>query len=210
MRSYIIGIDLIRQPTRITLFGLGAAMLACGAALRGEWEVALALLVVSGVADLFDGWVARRTALTDDERRFGVQIDTVTDMAAFGVTPAIIVISVAADWILLAAAVTYAVCAAHRLAFFNLKTATISTGAITTYWGLPVTYAALVFPVAFIPIAELQGTAYAVAVTLLTLALAASFVLRIRIPKPTGLWYPSFAMLAVAVAGYWLAKGFIT
>lgn len=208
MESRILGIDYMHSATRITLLGLGSAILGCAAAVRGEFELALVCIVASGLCDLFDGWLARRTARTDDEQHFGVQIDTVTDMAAFGVAPAVLVLSVEPSWVAAAAAIIYAICAALRLAYFNVTVGATPTNT-TGYLGLPVTYAALVFPVAFIPIARLDGLAHSGTVTVLTLGMALLFVLRVRVPKPGGRWYPFFAGLAIAVSGYWIAQRFV-
>ncbi|MCH7715940.1 MAG: CDP-alcohol phosphatidyltransferase family protein [Gemmatimonadetes bacterium] len=208
MESRIIGIGFVRSATRITLLGLGSAILGCAAAVRGEFELAIVFLAASGLCDLFDGWVARRAARTDDEQHFGVQIDTVTDMAAFGVAPAVLVLSVEPSWVAAAAAIIYVICAALRLAYFNMTVGT-TPGDTTGYLGLPVTYAALVFPLAFIPIARLDGLAHSGTITVLTLGMALLFVLRVRVPKPRGRWYPFFAILAIAVSGYWIAQRWV-
>ncbi|MBA2320159.1 MAG: CDP-alcohol phosphatidyltransferase family protein [Deltaproteobacteria bacterium] len=80
------------------------------------------LVIFSGVFDLLDGRVAR---LTNRYTEFGVQLDTIADVVGFGVAPALL----AYTWKLhelgavgAAASFAYVVCAAFRLARFNVTT----------------------------------------------------------------------------------------
>ena len=51
-------------------------------------------LLICGICDLFDGKVARtKKNRTEMERNFGIQIDSLSDMVAFGVLPACIGVS---------------------------------------------------------------------------------------------------------------------
>lgn len=129
--------------TGVTLLGLGFAVAAASLAVSGRDAEAFALLVAAGLADLFDGWVARRTGHAGSA--LGVQLDSVVDMASFGVVPLVLVfavgdaspgaLEVAIGWI-------YAACAALRLARFNTEAGSRPEPA-RRYRGLPVTYAAL-------------------------------------------------------------------
>jgi CDP-diacylglycerol--serine O-phosphatidyltransferase len=80
------------------------------------------LVIFSGIFDLLDGRVAR---LTNRYSEFGVQLDTIADVVGFGVAPALL----AWTWKLhelgaigAAASFAYVVCAAFRLARFNVNT----------------------------------------------------------------------------------------
>ena len=47
-------------------------------------------LAISGICDLFDGTVARtKKNRTDDEKNFGIQLDSLCDVICFGVFPAV-------------------------------------------------------------------------------------------------------------------------
>ncbi len=52
----------------ITLLGLTAAVLGGACSMRGRLAWAAALLVVSGLCDLFDGFVARKLTRTDVDK----------------------------------------------------------------------------------------------------------------------------------------------
>ncbi len=89
------------------------------AAMSGSLENAAIAIVVAGFLDSLDGRVARMTNTTSE---FGVQYDSLSDMVAFGVAPAILMFSFALSslgkvgW---AVAFMYMACAALRLARFN-------------------------------------------------------------------------------------------
>ena len=55
-------------------------------------DLALLCLIVSGVCDVFDGKVAStKKDRSRSEKRFGIQIDSLSDLVCFGVLPAVIV-----------------------------------------------------------------------------------------------------------------------
>lgn len=194
---------MYNAPAFVTLLGLCLAVAVCGLALAGRLELALVCLVLAGLCDLFDGVVARRRPLDERARAFGVQLDSIVDMASFGVAPAVLGLSAGLSgplgW---GVAMVYACAAAQRLAHFN--TAGLErTGGAAFYTGLPVTYAALIFPIAFAARAPL-GDAFPPCIGAAYLAVAAAFVARIPIRKPSGLAYAAFPGLALLLTGYWL------
>ena len=83
------------------------------------------------------------------ERRFGIQIDSLSDLICFGTLPAVIVymLSGRSDLCFYISGL-YLLCALIRLAWFNVEEERqdISDEARDTYYGLPVTTAALIIP----------------------------------------------------------------
>jgi CDP-diacylglycerol--serine O-phosphatidyltransferase len=80
------------------------------------------LVIFAGVFDLLDGRVAR---LTNRFTEFGVQLDTIADIVGFGVAPAMLAWTWKLHELGLAGAVAtfwYVLCAAFRLARFNVNT----------------------------------------------------------------------------------------
>lgn len=106
-------------PNAITLaalcFGLTGVRLAIG----GDWERAIAAVVLAGVLDGIDGRIAR---LLKGSSRFGAELDSLSDLTAHGVAPALIVYLWSLQylpglgWLI---ALAHAACAALRLARFN-------------------------------------------------------------------------------------------
>lgn len=102
--------------------GLTGVLFAIAAAQGGgvaEWKYAVGAIVVAGVLDGMDGRVAR---LLNGQSRFGAELDSLSDVIAFGVSPALITYLWAIGdirqwgWIF---ALGFVVCAALRLARFN-------------------------------------------------------------------------------------------
>lgn len=180
----------------VTILSVGLALSSCYFALTGALRTSVTLLILSGICDLFDGAIARKIKRTDIEKTFGAQLDTVADVVSFGVTPAVIVFSIAgAVWYTLAASVFYIICAVIRLAYFNT---TAVFDKLSHYNGLPVTYMALILPVVLLFKSGIAGVTALVVVGLL-------FILNIKIPKPRGVWYAFFPVIAaVLIALWWL------
>ncbi len=171
-------------------------------AAAGRPYAALFCLLASGICDMFDGKIARtRKQSTEEERRFGIQIDSLCDVICFGVLPAAIGVSlVPADnlpvklslWTLTG---LYILCALIRLAYFNVTEETrqsTETGRRTHYLGVPVTTSAVVFPMVF-AVAELLGSFGGFFAALapwlypaFMVITAVAFILPVRVKKPHG------------------------
>jgi CDP-diacylglycerol---serine O-phosphatidyltransferase len=107
-------------PNVITLLALCAGLTAIRLSVEGRLEWALAAIVFAAMLDGIDGRVAR---LLKGTSRFGAELDSLADFVNFGVAPALILYFwglhelKSAGWI---AALTFAICAALRLARFNV------------------------------------------------------------------------------------------
>jgi len=77
-------------PNLFTTAGLFSGFYAIVAAMKGDFEIAAIALFVAMIMDGLDGRVAR---LTGTQSAFGAQYDSLSDMACFGVTPALVVYS---------------------------------------------------------------------------------------------------------------------
>ena len=106
-------------PNLVTTGALFSGFYAIIAATTGPFEAACIAIVIAGFLDALDGRIARMTRTTSE---FGVQYDSMSDLIAFGVAPAILLFSWALSdlgkigWIV---AFLYVCCAAMRLARFN-------------------------------------------------------------------------------------------
>lgn len=152
--------------------------------ISGDIQGALICLMLSGVCDMFDGAIASTMERTKQEKRFGVQIDSLSDLVCFGVLPAAIVCAAAGQ----GRAVTflaglYLLCALIRLAWFNVdeeERQDRENGSRTVYCGLPVTTAALLLPA----LMELGGRRSAVLAQLLLPVMGAAFLTPFKLRKP--------------------------
>ena len=106
-------------PNAVTALALCSGLTAVRFAIGGDWQLALAAIIIAGVLDGLDGRIAR---MLKGESRFGAELDSLSDVIAFGVAPALVLFL----WSLVGVprygwvfALAYTVCAALRLARFN-------------------------------------------------------------------------------------------
>ena len=113
----------------MTALALCSGLFGIRFGIGGEWDKAVGAIVLAAILDGLDGRIAR---LLNGQSRFGAELDSLSDVTAFGVAPAIILYL----WVLQPLAelgrdferwnrygwlfpLAYAVCAALRLARFN-------------------------------------------------------------------------------------------
>jgi CDP-diacylglycerol---serine O-phosphatidyltransferase len=109
-------------PSGLTLANLFCGVFAIISASRGQFDFAGLLVVLGGVADALDGRVARATG---SGSRFGSELDSLVDVISFGLAPALIMYFAVLnrdgwEWLI---PFLYVVCAAIRLARFNVEQA---------------------------------------------------------------------------------------
>ena len=158
------------------------------AAMNGSPYSALLCLMVSGLLDAFDGRIARtKKNRTEQEKRFGIQIDSLNDVVCFGVLPGVIGASLGGgEWWLRASVLFYVLAALIRLAYFNVteeERQSATNEHRHYYLGVPVTAASFVMPLFWalpLRLGSAPAVIYAVGLTLL----AFLFIAPLRIPKP--------------------------
>ena len=111
------------------------------AALKGNYVHAAWAILIADIFDGLDGWVAR---LTHSTTRFGIELDSLSDLIAFGVAPAVMLYK----WALMpfgrvgwAAAFLFVACGALRLARYNVQMGSTESKAFT---GMPIPGAATI------------------------------------------------------------------
>jgi CDP-diacylglycerol---serine O-phosphatidyltransferase len=108
-------------PNAVTALALCTGLSGAWFAMQGRWENAVAAIVIAGVLDAIDGRIAR---ILKGESRFGAELDSLSDVIAFGATPALIIYM----WVMQdmprfgwTISVFFVLCAALRLARFNAQ-----------------------------------------------------------------------------------------
>lgn len=107
-------------PNAITVLAICAGLSGIRMAFENRFEMAVGLVLIAAFLDGIDGRVAR---LLKSQSKFGAQMDSLADIVNFGVAPALVLYAFMLDqarsagWI---AAMLYAICAALRLARFNV------------------------------------------------------------------------------------------
>ena len=171
----------------LTYMGMLAGFVGITCASSGNVRGALICLLIAGVCDMFDGKIASTMERTRQEKRFGVQIDSLSDLICFGVLPALIVYVYTDSRLRLIPCALYALCALIRLAWFNVdeeERQDRETGRRKFYLGLPVTSAALIFPV-LIGLGTKHHWPLHTLLPLVMLLTAAAFLTPFRLKKPS-------------------------
>lgn len=166
-------------PNLFTTGGLFAGFYAIVSAMSGHFEAAAIAIFVAFLMDGMDGRVAR---MTNTESAFGAEYDSLADMVAFGVAPALVMYS----WTLIylkkvgwVAAFAFTAAAALRLARFNTQ---VGIQDKRFFQGLPSPGAAAVLA-GFVWLGHdlgLQGEQISVIAATITAVMAALMVSNIR------------------------------
>ena len=112
----------------------------------GDLELAAWIIVWCGLLDVLDGASARLLKATSN---FGAEFDSMADLVAFGVAPAVLMLNAGLQlggidydsgqfWVLMVAVAVFVLAGAMRLARFNLVSDQPSTG---WFAGVPITAA---------------------------------------------------------------------
>ena len=208
---------------------------ACGIIIslegKGHPYIGTFFLLACGLFDAFDGMVARtKKDRTDMEKHFGIQIDSLSDLVAFGVLPMCIgsamirtsttlhdiffpghlTIGAVVHWICKALMILFVLAGMIRLAYFNVteeERMETEGGKRKYYEGLPITASAVIFPsiMMFQYVLPMDITIIYFPVILITGIL---FITPFKLPKPglrgilimVGIGLAEFIFLIVAKA----------
>ena len=187
----------------LTYLSLASAVSGMLFTVNGHFRIALVCLAFSGLCDMFDGKVARaKKDRTEEEKRFGIQIDSLCDVVSFGIFPALWSYCMGMKSALgIGILILYTTGGVIRLGYFNVmeeKRQQKTKEARTSYSGLPITSIAIILPLA--AMAGLLWKRQACLLLHITmLAVGILFVTRIRVPKPKNLTLAIF-IAAVSLA----------
>ena len=185
----------------LTYVGMLISFAGLGFAAGGNRAAALLCLMLSGFCDMFDGKIASTMERTADEKHFGIQIDSLSDLICFGVLPGFILRMQRPDSEALTVfAGLFALCALIRLAYFNvdeLNRQGQTADRRREYRGLPVTSTALVLPLVYALGRYFGAQLPVVTVTMALMAVAFLTPFRLKKPETPGM----LAMIAVGIVG---------
>lgn len=162
----------------------------CGifTAISGNSFSAIVFLILAGALDMIDGRIARTKTRTDDEKHFGIQIDSLCDLISFGVLPTVIGRSLGLTQMgFTALFALYILTAQIRLAYFNVdeyNRQKRTEGKRKYYKGLPVTSSAIIFPFIYTFLSPVGKSCLCTTYAAVLMLCAILFVSNINIPKP--------------------------
>jgi CDP-diacylglycerol--serine O-phosphatidyltransferase len=173
-------------PNVITLLALCAGLTAIRLAFEQKFEWALAAIVFAAALDGIDGRIAR---LIKGQSRFGAELDSLADFVNFGCAPALILYLWGlyqdgnVGWI---SAMVFAICAALRLARFNVMAddPSLPLWAGNFFTGVPAPAGAIIV---MLPIyLDLLGVPKIAATLTLLYTLAIAFLMVSQLPVFSG------------------------
>lgn len=142
----------------------------------------------------------KRTVL-NDEKLFGVQIDSLCDVVCFGAFPAVICYVLGVRGILGTIVLAYyCVCSVIRLGFFNVLETNrqrVEEGANKYYHGLPITTMAIVLPLAFMLNFVIAEREFSVLLLFVLAVVGTLFIVDFKLRKPSNAF---LAVLVILVA----------
>lgn len=152
-------------------------------------KYAIICLMISGFCDMFDGKIARTCKnRTEQEKQFGIQIDSLCDLVCFGILPSVIGYSVGMkNWLDIPILIFFPLCAVIRLAYFNVteeirqkKTSEVRK----VYEGLPVTSVSLILPLLYSFRGDIGHDIFPAVYGIVLSVIAIAFITRFKIKKP--------------------------
>ena len=172
----------------LTYLGLASAAMGMILTFQGFAKYALFCLAFSGLCDMFDGKVARlKKDRPEDEKRFGIQIDSLCDVVCFGAFPMILCYSIGMRGPAgISILVFYLIAGVIRLAFFNVmeeKRQEETDEARKYYQGLPITSIAIILPL-FCTLRPLLGHRFLSELHICILTVGLLFIINFPLRKP--------------------------
>ena len=173
----------------VTYISLISSIMGMFFAIDGKLPLAVFCLAFSGLCDMFDGKIARtKKNRTDDEKAFGIQIDSLCDVVCFGIFPIILGYQLGMCKIYsLMILAFYGVAGVIRLAYFNVMERQSETSENRKYYqGLPITSMSVIMPLLFMVSVFFPGFRYfLVCLHIAMLLVGFLFILNFRFRKPT-------------------------
>lgn len=170
----------------ITYLGVISGTIGMFLAFNNQISYALICLVISGICDGFDGKVARKCKRSNNEKSFGIQIDSLADMVSFVFLPITIFYGLGyTNWYNIVIFALFTLGGVIRLGYFNvIADEKGKDGPVKYYSGLPVTSSAIIFPLVYLFSHFTTSAEFAIIYTLTMLFTAILYVLNFKLKKP--------------------------
>lgn len=173
----------------VTYISLVSSILGMFCAIDGRLTLAVSCLAFSGLCDMFDGKIARtKKNRTDDEKSFGIQIDSLCDIVCFGIFPIILGYKLGmCKAYSIAILAFYGMAGVIRLAYFNVMEAKRQSETSENrkyYQGLPITSMAVLLPLLAVFKPMLGKREFMLSLHALVLLVGLLFITNFKFRKP--------------------------
>lgn len=173
----------------LTYMSLASSTLGMLLAVNYHFKLALLCLALSGLFDMFDGKVARtKKDRTDDEKSFGIQLDSLCDAICFGAFPVLLTYLMGVrGYIGIAILVFYVTAGVIRLGYYNVleikRQEAPDDGSRKYYRGLPITSISVILPLVSMLVGLFHYN-YSLVLHCTMLAVGILFIVNFKVPKP--------------------------
>lgn len=171
----------------LTYCGMLTAFVGIFRVLASDYWGAVLCLMLAGVCDMFDGAIAATKKRTDSEKRFGIQIDSLSDLISFGVLPGVFVYIISDQNTIVGVIVSlFVLCALIRLAYFNVleeDRQKETSERRKSYLGVPVTTIAILLPAVYL-LYDYQLCKSIICFPILLIFIGIGYLLPVEIKKP--------------------------
>lgn len=171
-------------PNICSLLGLACTLLAIYFSIIGVYYAAIIGMIWAVVFDWMDGLIARRMkGRTGNDQAFGGQLDVLIDIVSYGVTPAILLMSIGHfEPIFLIGAFIMLAASAIRLSYFS----TFGLASGSHYTGLAMDNNSLILAFIFLAESFMNQSMFSVVLYISGVGLAVLNVSQIKTPKLSG------------------------
>ena len=172
----------------LTYISLASSLFGMMITVDGHYKSAVIFLAISGLCDMFDGKIARGMKnRTEDEKKFGIQIDSLCDVVCFGAFPIVLCYRMGMNNIVgIIFLMVYGVASVIRLGFFNVmeeKRQDETDLNRKYYQGLPITSIAVVLPILYVTKPLLKGD-FTILVHIMIITIGILFITNFKFKKP--------------------------
>lgn len=175
----------------MTYISVVSSMIGIFCAMTDRIATAVCCLAFSGLCDMFDAKIARtKKNRTDEEKCFGIQIDSLADIVCFGILPIVLGFKLGMYHVYgVAILLFYGLAGLIRLAYFNVMEAKRQSETSENrkyYQGLPITSMAVIMPFLFVASMFFPGFRYFVGLLHAAMLIVGFlFIFNFRFRKPT-------------------------
>ena len=188
----------------MTYISVVSSMVGIFCAMTDRISLAVCCLAFSGLCDMFDGKIARtKKNRTEEEKCFGIQIDSLADIVCFGILPIVLCFKLGMYHVYgIAILLFYGLAGLIRLAWFNVmeeQRQEETSEKRECYQGLPITSMAIALPIVVV-LKPFLGCEFMLALHVVMLVVGILFITNFKLKKPKNVTMGAIvAVVAMAV-----------
>lgn len=176
-------IGYYRKCDILTMCGTFLAFIGIILAINDHFTFSAFCLFLCCVCDGFDGKLARMKRYKKEQKVYGAQLDSLSDVICFGVFPAILTSLICNNIYVYIISAIYMLCGLVRLAYFNTLDI-MPKSKKNVFIGVPITTVAIIYPIILFIIRFINFNILKIVMPIILLILSVSYILNIELKKP--------------------------